>query len=57
MSAPGRFAAGTICLRKNGVAFFSKNGASEPNPRPGCLLIPLQNESSICSERAIWKRF
>ena len=33
-SAPTRFAAGKIYLRKNGIAVLPKTCASEPNPRP-----------------------
>ena len=35
-SAPPRFAAGTICLRKNGIAVLPITIASAPNPRPRC---------------------
>ena len=35
-SAPTHFAAGTIFLRKNGIAVLSINCASAPNPRPCC---------------------
>ena len=35
-SAPTRFAAGTIYLRKNGIAVLPITFASAPNPRPRC---------------------
>ena len=35
-SAPMRFAAGTICLRKNGIEVLLKTCASAPSPRPHC---------------------
>ena len=35
-SAPTRFAAGTICLRKNGNAVLPITCATAPNPRPRC---------------------
>ena len=40
-SAPKRFAAGTIYLRKNGNAVFPITCASPPNPRPRCRPIIL----------------
>ena len=35
-SAPTRFAAGTIYLRKNGIAVLPIIGSSAPNPHPHC---------------------
>ena len=40
-SAPTRFAAGTINLRKNGIAVLPITCASAPNPRPRCRPTPL----------------
>ena len=40
MSAPKRFAAGTISLRKNGITFLPITCASAPNPRPQCRPTP-----------------
>ena len=40
-SAPTRFAAGTIDLRKNGIAVLPITCASAPNPRPRCRPTPL----------------
>ena len=40
-SAPTGFAAGTIYLRKNGIAVLPKFCASAPNPRPRCRPTPL----------------
>ena len=40
-SAPTRFAAGTIYLRKNGIAVLPITCAGAPNPRPRCRLTPL----------------
>ena len=40
-SAPTRFAAGTIYLRKNGIAVLPITYASAPNPRPRCRPTPL----------------
>ena len=40
-SAPTRFAAGTIYLRKNGIAVLPITCASAPNPRPRCRPTPL----------------
>ena len=40
-SAPTRFAAGTICLRKNVIAVLPITCASAPNPRPRCRPTPL----------------
>ena len=40
-STPTRFAAGTIYLRKNGIAVLPITCASAPNPRPGCRPTPL----------------
>ena len=40
-SAPMGFAAGTIHLRKNGIAVLPITCASTPNPRPFCRLTPL----------------
>ena len=42
-SAPTRFEAGTIFLRKNGIAALPKNCASAPNPRTRCRPTPLWN--------------
>ena len=39
-SAPMRFAAGTIYLRKNGIAVLPITCASAPNPRPRCQPTP-----------------
>ena len=40
-SAPTRFAAGTIYLRKNGIAVLPITCARAPNPRPRCRSTPL----------------
>ena len=40
-SAPTGFAAGTIYLRKNGIAVLPLTCASAPNPRPRCRPTPL----------------
>ena len=40
-SAPTRFAAGTIYLRKNGIAVLPITCANAPNPRPRCRPTPL----------------
>ena len=40
-SAPTRFSAGTMYLRKNETAVLSKICASAPNPRPRCRPTPL----------------
>ena len=40
-SAPTRFAAGTIYLRKSGIAVLPITCASAPNPRPRCRPTPL----------------
>ena len=40
-SAPTRFAAGTIYLRKKGIAVLPRTCASAPNPRPRCRPTPL----------------
>ena len=40
-SAPRRFAAGTIYLRKNEIAVLPITCASAPNPHPRCQLTPL----------------
>ena len=40
-SAPTRSAAGTIYLRKNGIAVLPITFTSEPNPRPRCRPTPL----------------
>ena len=40
-SAPTRFAAGTIFLRKNGIAVLPITCASAPKPRPRCRPTPL----------------
>ena len=40
-SAPRRFAAGTIYLRKIGIEVLSITCASAPNPRPRCRPTPL----------------
>ena len=39
-SAPTRFTAGTINLRKNGIAVLPKTCASAPNRRPRCRRTP-----------------
>ena len=49
-SAPTRFAAGTIYLRKNGIAVLPIPCASGPNPRPRCRPISLLNGISTCLE-------
>ena len=41
LAPPARFAAGTIYLRKNGIAVFPITCASAPNPVPRCRPIPL----------------
>ena len=40
-SAPTHFAAGTIYLRKNGIAVLPIIYANAPNPRPRCRPTPL----------------
>ena len=40
-SVPTRFAAGTIYLRRNGIAVLPITCASAPNPRPHCRPTPL----------------
>ena len=40
-SAPTRFSAGTIYLRRNGIAVLPKTFASAANPRPRCRPKPL----------------
>ena len=40
-STPTHFAAGTIYLRKNGIAVIPINCASAPNPRPRCQPVHL----------------
>ena len=40
-SAPTSFAAGTMYLRKNGIAVLPITCASAPNPRPRCRPTPL----------------
>ena len=42
-SAPTRFAAGTIYLRKNGIALLPITCASASNPRPRCRPTTLKN--------------
>ena len=39
-SAPTRFAAGTIYLRKNGIEVLPLTCGSAPNPRPRCRPTP-----------------
>ena len=51
-SAPMRFAAGTIYLRKNGIAVLPITCASAPNPRPR-RPTPVQLGISICHEATI----
>ena len=52
-SAPTRFAAGTIYLRRNGVAVFPITCANAMNPRQRCWPIPPQNVISTCLEATI----
>ena len=52
-SAPTRFAAGTIYLRKNGIAVLPITCASAPNPRPRCRPTRLQYGISTCLEATI----
>ena len=52
-SAPTRFAAGTIYLRKNGIAVLPITCASAPNPRPRCRPTPLYYGISTCLEATI----
>ena len=40
-SEPTHFAAGTVCLRKNGIAVLPITCASAANPRPRCRPTPL----------------
>ena len=40
-SAPTRFAAGTVYLRKDGIAVLPITCASAPSPRPRCQPTPL----------------
>ena len=53
MSAPVRFAAGTIYLRKNGIAVLPIYCASAPNPRPRCRPTPLLYGNSTCLEATL----
>ena len=52
-SAPTRFAAGTIFLRKNGIAVLPIACAIAPNPLPLCLPTPLRYGISFCLEATI----
>ena len=52
-SAPTRFAAATIYLRKNRIVSLPITCASAPKPHPRCRPIPLQNGISICLEATI----
>ena len=52
-SAPTRFAAGTIFLRKNGIAVLPVTCASAPNPRSCCRPTPLYYGISTCLEATI----
>ena len=52
-SATTRFAAGTIYLRKNGIAVLPITCASAPIPRPRCRPIPLEIEISTCLEATV----
>ena len=52
-TAPTRFAAQTINLRKNGIAVLPITCASAPNPRPRCRPTPLENGMSTCLEAII----
>ena len=52
-SAPTRFAAGTIFLRKNGIAVLPVTCASAPNPRSRCRPTPLNYGISTCLESTI----
>ena len=52
-SAPTRFAAGTICLRKNGIEVLPITCASAPTPRPRCRPTLLQNGISTYLEATI----
>ena len=51
-SAPTRFAAGTIYIRKNGIAVLPISCGSAPNPRPGCRPTPLYYGISSCLKQA-----
>ena len=53
-SAATRSAAGTIYLRKNGIAVLPKTCASAPNPRPLCRPTPLYYGISTCPEATIF---
>ena len=55
-SAPTRFAAGTINLRKNGIAVLPITCASALNPRPRCLTTPLEYGISTSLEATILYR-
>ena len=55
-SATTGFAAGTICLRTNGVAILPRIYASAPNPRPRCRPKPLWNGISTCLEATTLER-
>ena len=52
-SAPTRLAAGTIYLRKIGIAFLPITCASAPIPRPCCRSTSLKNEISTSLEATI----
>ncbi len=52
-SAPTRFPAGTIYLRKNGISVLPITCASAPNPRPRCQPTPLSYGISTCLEATI----
>ena len=49
-SAPNRFAAGTIYLRKNRIEVLPKTWTSAPKSRPRCRPVPLKNEICTCLE-------
>ena len=53
-SAPTRFAAGRIYLRKNGIAVLPITCASAPNPRPRCQPTPLEYGISTSLEATIF---
>ena len=52
-SAPTRFAAGTIYLRKNGIAVLPITCGRAPNPRPRRRPTPLYYGISTCLEATI----
>ena len=52
-SAPTHSAAGTIFLRKNGIAVLPTSCASAPNPRPRCRPTPLKNGISTSLEATV----